>query len=145
MENNFKKIHTGKDLIISGLLIAAGIGLFFLNAGLGITIGICGILCLLLYKSGYKKDGLDLKLEKKSEDICKSCRSSVLDFLNGKDVTPDIRKGTDGGSVRLDVYFNRAAGVAFAQLFDFCNYTYEPATELIELRSTRSDKLISLL
>lgn len=145
MEYNFKKIHTGKDLVISGLLIAAGIGLFFLNAGLGITIGICGILSLLLYKSGYKMDGQNLCLEKKSEDLCKSCRASVMDFLSGKDVTPDIRKGNEGGSVRLDVYFNKAARVAYAQLFDFCSYTYEPATEVVELRSIRADKLISLI
>lgn len=145
MENTFKKVHTIKDLTISAILIAAGIGLSFLNTGLGITIGVCGLLCLLLYKSGYKKDGQGICLEKFSEDICKSCRASVMDFLAGKDVTPDVRKGNEGGSVRLDVYFNRAARVAYAQLFDFCNYAYEPASEIVEFHSTKADKLISLI
>lgn len=54
MEYNFKKVYTGRDLAISFILIAAGAGLFFLNKGLGVTIGACGLLCLLLFKTGYK-------------------------------------------------------------------------------------------
>ena len=55
MEINFKRVHTGKDLIISAIVLAAGIGLFFVNKGLGIVLCLCGILMLLLYKAGYKR------------------------------------------------------------------------------------------
>ena len=98
-----------------------------------------------LYKGGYKKDGQGIVLQKKSEDLCKACKPSVVDFLNGKDVTPQIKKGNEGGSVRLDVYYNAAAGIAYAQLFDFRNYAYEPETDVIEIHSPRADKLISQL
>ena len=57
MEINFKKVHTGKDLAISTIVLLAGIGLFFINKGLGITIAVCGLAMFLLYKGGYKKDG----------------------------------------------------------------------------------------
>ena len=145
MEINFKKVHTVKDLAISTLVLLAGIGLFFVNKGLGITIAVCGLAMFLLYKGGYKKDGKGIVLQKKSEDLCKACKQSIVDYLNGKDITPQIKKGNECGSVRLDVYYNADAGIAYAQLFDFRNYTYEPETEVIEIHSPRADKLISQL
>ena len=35
MEIKFKKVHTAKNLVISILVIAVGVGLYFVNAGLG--------------------------------------------------------------------------------------------------------------
>lgn len=145
MEINFKKVHTVKDLAISTIVLLAGIGLFFINKGLGITIAVCGFVMFFIYKDRYKKDGQGIVLQKKSEDLCKACKPSIVDYLNGKDVTPQIKKGNEGGSVRLDVYYNADAGIAYAQLFDFRNYTYEPETDVIELHSPQADKLISQL
>ena len=145
MEINFKKVHTGKDLAISTIVLLAGAGLFFVNKGLGVTIAVCGLAMFFLCKGGYKKDGQGIVLQKKSEDLCKACKPSLVDYLNGKDVTPQIKKGNEGGSVRLDVYYNADEGIAYAQLYDFRNYAYEPATEVIELHSPKADKLISQL
>lgn len=145
MEIQFKKVHTAKDLIISALVLAAGVGLYFVNAGLGVFFGVCGILMLLFYKAAYKKVGNDTVLTKKAIDVASSCRSSLLDYLNGKDVDPEIQQPGAGGVVRLEVYFNKDAGVAYAQLFNFSNYTYEAATEMIELYSPKAEKLISKL
>ena len=145
MEIQFKKVHTAKDLIISFLVLAAGVGLYFVNAGLGVFIGACGILMLLFYKAAFKKVGNDTILTKKAIDVASSCRSSLLDYLNGKDVDPEIQQPGAGGVIRLEVYFNKDAGVAYAQLFNFSNYTYEAATEMIELHSPKADKLISKL
>ena len=145
MEYNFKKVHTGKDLAISTIVLLAGAGLFFVNKGLGICIGICGLFMYLVNKGGYKKDGKGIQLTRKSEDICKACRTSIVEFLEGKNTVPTIKQGNEGGSIRLDVYFNKAEQVAYAQLYDFCNYTYEPATGVVELKGDKADKLISLL
>lgn len=145
MEINFKKVHTAKDLAISTIVLLAGAGLFFINKGLGITIAVCGLAMLFLYKGGYRKDGHGVLLTRKSEDLCKCCKQSIVDFLDGKEIEPQVKKGHEGGSVRLDVYFNEASGIAYAQLFDFRNYAYEPETEVVELHSPRADKLISLL
>lgn len=139
---NFKNIHTAKDLPISTSVLLAGIGLFFINKGLGICIAACGLLMFLTYKGGYRKNGQGVVLTKKSEDLCKSSKPSIADFLDGKDVTLSIRKGNEGGSVRLDVYYNRAESIAYAQLYEFSNYTYEPVTDIVELHGDRADKLI---
>ena len=92
MQINFKKVHTGKDITISSIILLAGIGLFFVNKGLGICIAVCGLLMLLIYKGGYKKDGKGAVLTKKSEDLCKGCRTSIVEFLGGKDTIPYIKK-----------------------------------------------------
>ena len=66
-------------------------------------------------------------------------------FLEGRNPTPTIKQGHEGGTVRLDVYYNKAENVAYVQLYDFCNYVYEPATGIIELHGDRAAKLISLV
>lgn len=142
MQINFKSVHTSKDLVVSLSLIAAGVALFFVNKGLGVVIAIAGLVALLLYKKGYKAEGVECCLQKKDLELCKSCRSSVLDYLNGKDVKPEINEGNEGGSVRLVVYYNKAEGLAFAQLFDYQGYDYQPATEVVEIRRPRVDRLI---
>ena len=143
MEIKFKKVHTAKDLIISILVIAAGVGLYFVNEGLGFVIGVCGLLLLLFYKAAYKKVGDDTLLTKKALDVASFCRNSLLDYLSGKDVEPEVKQPGAGGVVRLEVYFNKEAGVAYAQLFDFSNYTYEAATDMVELHSPKAEILIN--
>lgn len=96
MEIKFKKVHTAKDLAISTIVLLAGIGLFFVHKGLGITLALCGLAMFILYKGGYKKDGQGIVLQKKSEDLCKCCKASVVEYLDGKDVDPLIRKGNEG-------------------------------------------------
>lgn len=145
MEIKLKKVHTAKDLIISAIVLAAGIGLYFINAGLGAVIAVCGILMLLLYKDGYKREGEGIVLRKKALDVAHTCRDSLKGFLEGKDVEPEVKTNINGGVIRLEAYYNLAATIAYAQLFDFSNYTYEPATDIVELRGPRAEKLISKL
>ena len=145
MEYKLKSVHTGKDLVISAIILAAGIGLFFVHEGLGVIIGICGLLMLLFYKTGHKREGENIVLRKKALDIAHHCRDSIKGYLDGKDVEPEIDTRETGGVVRLEIYYNTNAAVAYAQLFDFSNYTYEAATEIVELRGPRAEKLIGKL
>ena len=145
METIFKKVHTGKDLLISGIITVAGIGLYFVNAGLGGLIAACGILMLLFYKTGYKREGEGIVLKKKALDIAHTCRDSLKGFLEGKDIEPEVKTNISGGVIRLEAYYNADAAIAYAQLFDFSNYTYEPATGIVELRGPRAEKLIGKL
>lgn len=145
MEIKLKKVHTVKDLVISAIVLVAGIGLYFLHAGLGITIIVCGLLLLIFYKAGYKREGEDIVLHKEALDVSHSCRDSLKGFLEGKDVEPEVNTNINGGVIRLEVYYNADAAIAYAQLFDFSNYTYEPATEIVELRGPRAEKLICKL
>lgn len=142
MEIKLKKVHTAKDLIISAMVLAAGIGLYFVNAGLGAVIALCGVLMFVFYKSGYVREGEGIVLQKKALDIAHSCRDSLKGFLEGKNTNPEVNTSPNGGIMRLEVYYNADASIAYVQLFDFVNYTYEPATELVELRGSKVDILI---
>ena len=99
----------------------------------------------VFYKGGYRLDGRGIMLTRKSEDICKDCRTSLMDFLEGRISSPTIRQGHEGGTIRIDVYFNKEERVAYVQLYDFCNYLYEPATGIIELDGARAETLISMI
>ena len=145
MEIKFKKVRTAKDLVISAIILAAGTGLCFVNAGLGAFIAACGILMLLFYKTGSKREGDSIVLRKKAFDVAHSCRESLKGFLDGKDVEPEVNTNPGGGIIRLEVLYNADAAVAYARIFDFSNYSYEPATEIVELRGPRAEKLISKL
>ena len=96
MNSQFIKIHTLKDLAISGALLVAGAGLFFVKKDLGAVIFGCGILFLFLFKSGYKHNGSNVILQHKMQDLSKSCRNSLIDFLSGKDIDPDVKFGNEG-------------------------------------------------
>lgn len=145
MQIKFKKVHTKKDLIISAIVLAAGIGLYFINAGLGIFMAVCGLLMLLLYKGGFKREGKDVVLQKKAIDVAHSCKDSLKGFMEGKDVEPEVKTSINGGIIRLEVYYNTADAIAYVQLFDFSNYTYEPATEIVEICGERAEILIGKL
>lgn len=142
MEIKLKKVHTAKDLAISAMVLAAGIGLYFVNVGLGAVIALCGVLMLVFYKSGYVREGEGIVLQKKALDIAHSCRDSLKGFLEGKNTNPEVNTSPNGGIIRLEAYYNADAAIAYVQLFDFVNYTYEPATELVELRGSKVDILI---
>lgn len=142
MQTEFKSVHTSKDLIISLGLLAIGVGLFFVNKGVGVVLAIAGVVSLLLYKKGYRTEGAECYFQKKDLELNKSCRSSVMDYINGKDVQPELIEGNEGGSVRLVVYYNKTEGLAFAQLFDYQGYDYQPASEMVEIRRPRVDRLI---
>ncbi len=143
MEIKFKKVHTVKDLIISIIMVAAGAGLYFVNVGLGSLFGVCGLLMLIFYKAAYKREGEDTLLRKTALDISNSCRDSLKEFLDGKDMEPKVETSVNGGSIRLEVYYNAAASIAYAQMFDFSNYAYIPATEIVEIHGNKADSFIS--
>lgn len=145
METKLKRVHTASDLAISAAVLCAGAGLYFLNNYLGIFLGVCAVAMFIFWKSAFKADGHGPVLKKKTVDIAQPHRLSVLEFLSGKDVEPVLDAPAAGNSSLLEVYYNKQNMVAYAQLFDFSNYTYEKATELVELHSARAEKLISKL
>lgn len=146
MEITFKQVHTAKDLTISAIIILSGAGLCFFNVALGVTGIVFGVLSLLFYKTGYRLSGGDGPvLSKKAFDVARTCRQSIFDYLSGKDVEPQLIAPGTGGVVRIEVFYNAEEGLAYARLYDFSNYMYEEATDMVELRSPKADSLISKL
>lgn len=145
MEIKFKKVHSIKDLAISAIILAAGIGLYFIHAGLGAFFVACGLLILLFYKSSYQREGDKMLLSKEAVEVSRSCKDAVMCFLEGKSSCPELDPGNAGGIIRLEVYYNSKRATAYAQLFDFSNYDYEPLTGIIEMHGPRVDDLLKAL
>lgn len=142
MEISFIKVHTPKDLLFSVVFMAAGAGLYFLNAGLGFVTGLCGLLLLIFYKSGYKIKGKELILKKKAADLSCNCKESLKSFLDGRQSQLELSAAGNGGVVRIEIYYNAKAAKAYVQIFDFTNYSYTPATGIVELDGERAGTLI---
>ena len=142
MEIIIKKVHAPKDLIISSIILIAGIALFFVSKGVGCFLLVCGIASLLLYKSGYKKEGDSVLLCKKSLELCGNCRPSLLDFLNGKHNNPEIVPGNEGGTVLLEIWYNKKNHVAYTQLSEFRELSFQKLTDIVELSSDDTNKIL---
>lgn len=145
MEDNFKKVHTRQDLILSSVTLLAGILIFCANKVAGIMIAICGLVLFLCYKRGYQKDGKGAILDMVSKDICKTSTAPLTAFLNGESTNFVIKEGNEGGSMRLIAYYSKESSIAYVQLFHYSNYLYEPATGVVELLGARADTFISKL
>jgi len=142
MENKFQKVHAKKDLIISGCIILAGISLFFVHKATGVCLFLCGILSLILYKSGYKLNGEGIPLQKKSLELQNRCRASILDFLDGKIAEPQLVPGNEGGTVLLEVWFNAPADIAYARLSEYKELSFQTVTDIVELPADQAQLLI---
>lgn len=143
MEITLKKVHSTKDLAISIFILVLGIILLFISVPLGVVVLIIGALMLAFYKSAYKATGSDTLLSKRAFDVASSCRTSIVSFLEGKSDELQIQHPAEGGSVRLEAYYNSKENVVYAELYDFSNYVYVPATPLTTLNGERAKKFIS--
>ncbi|MBR6064566.1 MAG: hypothetical protein IKP54_10480 [Bacteroidales bacterium] len=145
MENKFSKTHAYKDLIISGIILILGIVLIYFNTVLGIIIIAGSLLSFLFYKSGYRYDNQRVLLHKKSLEISRKCQQSILDFLNGNSSDLTIVPGNEGGTLLLEVWYNKQENIAYAQLFVYQELVFQKITDLIHLQSTNAQKLIEQL
>ena len=141
-EIKIKKIHTLKDLVISALVLAAGVGVYFVSHGWGVLFCLIGVLLFAYYKGAFRRVGDRTVLREKSSDVDVECRPALIDFLEGRSDEVELRAPGEGDSLWLDVYYNADAAVAYAQLFDVSENKFEPATGIVELHGARANKLI---
>ncbi len=145
MNTNIKKVHTTTDIIISLGFILIGIGLYFVNPGCAVCIAALGILLLALYKAGYKIGDDKTVYHKKSVDLCRGCKEPLIDYLEGKTKTLEIKEGAEGGCIRVDFYFSSVEDKSFVQIYDFSNYEYRKDGDLREVHSEKTSELIKKL
>ncbi len=141
MNIEYKNVHTRKDVIISLIVIAVGIGVFFLNAAVSLVVLFSGLLMLFFFKSGYRAPG-GFVMKKIPVDLSSSCRQSLLDFLSGKSADPALVKTGKGSAIRMEVYYSADVEEAHVHLFDFRDYTYEEAIEPVVLRGDNCNRII---
>jgi hypothetical protein len=144
-EIKIKKVHTFLDLAIASIVLAAGIGLYFLLPGWGILFCFIGVLLFVFYKRADKRVGEATLLKEKTLDIDPEYRSGIIDFFEQKTDTLDFATTSEADHLYLEVYFNAEKPVAYVRLYDVAENRFDAATEIMELRGTSAEKLISKL
>ena len=145
MDNKINKVHTITDICISVIILAVGIGLFFVNKGVGALLIVCGVMLLIFYKTGYKYENQGTVLKHKSLELSRKSQEAVLNFLNGQSSDFEIITGNDGGCILLEVWYSKNQNMAYAQLFTFQEMSYQKLTEIMELQAKTAQKLIEKL
>lgn len=145
MEIKIKKVHTLLDLVISAVVLAAGVGLYFVLPGWGVLFCLIGILLFAFYKRSYRRIGERTSLKQKDQDLAVESRDKVMAFLEGKSAELSLSPAGEGDHLWLDAYYNADAAVAYAQLYDVADNRFDPATQLVELKGDKALKLIAQL
>ena len=133
-EIKIKKVHTFLDLAIASIVLAAGIGLYFLLPGWGILFCFIGVLLFVFYKRADKRVG-EATLH----------RSGLIDFLENNTDVLDFETTSEADHLYLEVYFNAEKPVAYVRLYDVAENRFDAATEMSELRASMAEKLITKL
>lgn len=147
MENNFSRVRSAQDIIISSVMAAAGILLVILPTSvpvniLGFTLAFAGIVMFLVLKSSYVYGKTGEKLAKKERFFPASKMESISRALATDPEKVDLSTENSGNGLRLDVYYSRKSGHAYAQLFEYIPYKYQPCSQLFEYQLKDSNALI---
>ena len=128
------------SLILGGLLVAVPTsdavnitGFFLIFAG--------AILALVL-KTGYKDVETNAKYQKKERYFQQAEHATIADAIASKPDSIDLSQENKGNAIKLDIYFSKASGKAYIQLFEYVPYTYQPCSKIYEYEISKVGKLI---
>ena len=147
MEKTFVRVHSVKDIVISLLLIVSGSILVALPTGTGVNVAgffmiFAGLLLALFMRTGYKDIDSGERYQKKEHYFQQAMNSVINSVLENKPEAIDLAEEEKGNAVKLDIYYSKAAGKAYLQLFEYIPYKYEPCSKMYEHQLSRIEKLV---
>lgn len=147
MEKTFIRVRSAKDITIFASLIILGSVLVALPTGAGINIAgffmiFAGIILALMLKTGYKDVETNVRYQKKEHYFQQAAKPEISSTLESRPGSIDLSQADKGNAVKLDIYYNREAGKAYVQLFEYIPYRYEPCSKVYEHEISKVEKLI---
>lgn len=147
MEKTFVRVRSAKDIAIFVSLIIAGGVLIALPTGAAVNITgffliFAGILLAILLKTGYKDVETGVKYQKEEHFFQQTMNAAISAALASNPGSIDLSEEDKGNAVRLDVYYSKASGKAYLQLFEYVPYKYEPCSKIYEHEIAKVGKLI---
>ena len=147
MEKTFTRVRSVKDITIFSSLIILGSVLIALPTGAAINITgffliFAGLILMFVLRSGYKEEGSNERYQKEEHFFQQAMNAAIASVLESKPESIDLREADKGNAVRLDVYYSKASGKAYLQLFEYVPYKYEPCTKVYEYEIAKVGKLI---
>ncbi len=147
MEKNFIRVRSAKDIKIFSLFIIAGCMLALvpnadsLNLG-GYSLIVIGVVLALLLKSGYKDVSTKEFFQKKELLFPKEMKASILSALASDSNSIELSKNGESQALKLELFYSKASGKAYLQLFEYIPYQYEACSEIYEHEISKIGKLL---
>ena len=147
MEKTFTRVHSIKDIVIFiSLLILGGILVAVPTSDAvnitGFFLIFAGAILALVLKTGYKDVETNVKYFKKERYFQQAMHAAIADAIASKPDSIDLSQENKGNAIKLDIYFSKASGKAYIQLFEYVPYTYQPCSKMYEYELSKVSKLI---
>ena len=147
MEKTFIRVHSIKDIVIFiSLLILGGILVAVPTSDAvnitGFFLVFAGAILALVLKTGYKDVETSVKYIKKERYFQQAMHAAMADAIASKPDSIDLSQENKGNAIKLDIYFSKASGKAYIQLFEYVPYTYQPCSKIYEYEISKVGKLI---
>ena len=147
MEKEFIRVRSVKDIVIFSSLIILGSVLIALPTGTAVNITgffliFTGLILVLVMRTGYKDASTGKRYCKKELYFQQAMNASISSAIASKPEAVDLKEVEKGNALKLDVYYSKATGKAYLQLFEYVPYQYEPCSPVYEYEMTRVTKLI---
>lgn len=147
MEKTFTRVRSIKDITIFVSLALVGIILTVLPVGeaasiAGFFIILAAAILALVLKTGYKDVDTNAKYHKKERYFQQTEHAAITAAIASKPDSVDLSEENKGNAIKLDVYFSKATGKAYVQLFEYVPYTYQPCSKMYEYDLSKVGKLI---
>ena len=147
MEKTFTRVHSIKDIVIFISLLVLGGILVAVPTGEAVNITgfflvFAGAILALVLKTGYKDVETNVKYIKKERYFQQAMHAAIADAIASKPDSIDLSQENKGNAIKLDIYFSKASGKAYIQLFEYVPYTYQPCSKMYEYEISKVGKLI---
>ena len=147
MEKTFVRVHSIKDIVIFISLLALGGILVAIPTSDAINITgfflvFAGAILALVLKTGYKDIETNAKYHKKERYFQQTMHIAIENAIASKPDSIDLSEEDKGNAIKLDVYFSKATGKAYVQLFEYVPYTYQPCSKMYEYDLSKVSNLI---
>ena len=147
MEKTFTRVHSIKDIVIFiSLLILGGILVAVPTSDAvnitGFFLVFAGAILALVLKTGYKDVETNEKYIKKERYFQQAMHAAIADAIASKPDSIDLSQENKGNAIKLDIYYSKATGKAYIQLFEYVPYTYQPCSKMYEYEISKVGKLI---
>ena len=96
-----------------------------------------------ILKTGYRGSESGEMYCKQERFFSKNCKPELENAIAKSPCKVNLANENKGNGLRLDIYYNRKSGKAYAQLFEYVPYTYEPCSCIYEHELSKVNHLIS--
>lgn len=137
MEREFIRVRSAKDIFTTLILIVAGGIMIALPTSQAVNVAgffliFAGLVLGIILKTGYKDTESGINYYKKERFFAQNLRDDIARKIQGNLKGINLAEEDKGNGLRLDIYYSKASGKAFIQLFEYIPYKYEACSKMYE-------------